>query len=351
MSLGPLMIDLAGTTVTAEERELLHHPLVGGVILFTRNYTDPAQLTALVRTIHAERTPPLIVAVDHEGGRVQRFREGFSRLPPARRIGHEFDLHARAGLALSRALGWLMAAELRAHGVDLSFAPCVDLDHGVSFIGDRAFHAQPEAVAQLGLAWMHGMRDAGMAATAKHFPGHGAVVADSHLTLPVDRRPLEDLAGDLAPYRRLIANGLPAVMAAHVLFPAVDPAPASLSGRWIRDVLRGELGFQGVVFTDDLSMGGAAAAYGDVVARARQALSAGCDMLPVCNNRASVIELLEHLDVEAQPASSLRLVRLHGRGNLARPALESSPEWARARELLAGASAAPSLTLEAGRDT
>lgn len=351
MSLGPLMIDLAGTTVTAEDRELLHHPLVGGVILFTRNYSDPAQLTALVSAIHAERTPPLIVAVDHEGGRVQRFREGFSLLPPARRLGHEFDLDPRGGLALSRALGWLMAAELRAHGVDISFAPCVDVDHGVSFIGDRAFHSQPEAVAQLSLAWMHGMRDAGMAATAKHFPGHGAVVADSHLTLPVDRRLLADLAGDLTPYRRLIANALPAVMAAHVLFPAVDQAPASLSSRWIRDVLRGELGFQGVVFTDDLSMGGAAAAYGDVVARARQALSAGCDMLPVCNNRASVIELLEHLEVEPQPASSLRLVRLHGRGAVARAALEASPEWARARELLARATAAPSLTLEAGRDT
>jgi beta-N-acetylhexosaminidase len=350
MSLGPLMIDLAGTTVTAEERELLEHPLVGGVILFTRNYTDPKQLSALVSAIHAARTPPLIVAVDHEGGRVQRFREGFSLLPPARRIGHEFDLDPRAGLALARALGWLMAAELRAHGVDISFAPCVDLDYGVSFITDRAFHAQPEAVAQLSLAWMHGMREAGMAATAKHFPGHGAVVADSHVTLPVDRRTLEDLAGDLSPYRRLIANALPAVMMAHVLYPAVDPAPASLSGRWIRDVLRGELRFQGVVFSDDLSMGGAAAAYGDVVARARQALSAGCDMLPICNNRVSVMELLEHLEVEPQPTSSLRLVRLHGRAGPERAALEASPEWVRAREWLARASAAPSLTLEARRD-
>lgn len=351
MSLGPLMIDLAGTTVAAGERELLRHPLVGGVILFTRNYADPAQLGALVSAIHAERSPPLIVAVDHEGGQVQRFREGFSRLPPARRIGHEYDLDPRAGLALARALGWLMAAELRAHGVDISFAPCVDLDYGVSFIKDRSFHAQAEAVAQLSLAWMQGMRDAGMAATAKHFPGHGAVVADSHLTLPVDRRTLQDLAGDLTPYRRLIANGLPAVMAAHVLFPAVDPAPAGFSSRWIRDVLRGDLGFQGVVFSDDLSMGGAAAAYGDVVARARQALSAGCDMLPVCNNRASVIELLAHLDVDPRPASSLRLVRMHGRAGPGRAALEASPEWARARELLARASAAPPLTLEAGRDT
>src|ERR1700716_2519395 len=313
MSLGAPMIDLAGSSVTAEERELLRHPLVGGVILFTRNYTDTEQLTALVSAVHAERTPPLIVAVDHEGGRVQRFRQGFSLLPAARRIGYEFDLDARAGLALARALGWLMAAELRAHGIDISFAPCVDLDHGVSFIGDRAFHALPDAVGQLAVAWMHGMRDAGMAATAKHFPGHGAVVAGSHLTLPVDRRPLPDLAPDLAPYRRLMANGLPAGMGAHVLFPAGDSAPASLSSRWIRDVLRGEMRFPGVVFADDLSMGGAAAAYGDIVTRARHALAAGCDMLPVCNNRAGVVTLLDRLNVEPEPTSRLRLVRMHGK--------------------------------------
>jgi beta-N-acetylhexosaminidase len=352
MSLGPLMIDLAGTSVSAEEYELLRHPLVGGVILFTRNYAGPDELTALVSAIHAARTPALIVAVDQEGGRVQRFRPGFSRLPPARRIGHEFDLDARAGLNLARSLGWLMAAELRAHGVDISFAPCVDLDYGLSeVVGDRAFHASPDAVGQLAVAWMHGMRDAGMAATAKHFPGHGAVVADSHLTLPIDRRSLADLAPDLAPYRRLVANGLAAIMVAHVLFLAVDPAPASLSGRWIRDVLRGDLMFQGVVFADDLSMGGAAAAYGDVVTRGRQALAAGCDMLPVCNNRASVIELLEHLDVEPQPASSMRLVRLHGRASPGRAELAMSAEWLRARELLAQSAAAPPLTLDAGTNT
>ncbi|HUA88180.1 MAG TPA: beta-N-acetylhexosaminidase [Steroidobacteraceae bacterium] len=349
MSLGPLMIDLEGTSLTAEERELLAHPLVGGVILFARNYADPAQLAQLAAAIHAVRSPPLIVAVDQEGGRVQRFREGFSRLPPARRIGKEFDLDPKAGLQLARALGWLMAAELRARGVDLSFAPCVDLDYGVNeAIGDRAFHADPDAVAQLASAWMHGMRDAGMAATAKHFPGHGAVVADSHLALPVDRRPLVDLGPELTPYRRLIANGLPAVMVAHIQFPAMDQAPASLSRYWIRDVLRGELGFQGVVFADDLSMKGAAA-WGDVVSRSRQALGAGCDMLPVCNHRPSVIELLDKLDCDPQPTSSLRLVRLHGRGGAPAPAeLERLPQWAQARELLARVSAPPELNLDAG---
>jgi beta-N-acetylhexosaminidase len=349
MSLGPLMIDLLGTSVTPEEHELMRHPLVGGVILFTRNYVDPEQLTQLVAAIHAERSPPLIVAVDHEGGRVQRFRTGFSVLPPARRIGHEFDLDPRSGLELARRMGWLMAAELRSHGVDISFAPDVDLDYGVSeIIGDRAFHARPEVVGQLAAAYVHGMRNAGMAATAKHFPAHGAVVADSHLTLPVDRRDFTDLADDMSPYTRLIANGLPAVMVAHVLFPAVDSRPASLSSRWIRDVLRGELRFQGVVFADDLSMGGAAAAYGDIVTRARQALSAGCDMLPVCNNRASVVTLLDRLDVEPEPASRLRLIRMHGKEGIPRQELTSLPEWKRSRELLARCTAAPTLNLEAG---
>jgi beta-N-acetylhexosaminidase len=251
-----------------------------------------------------------------------------------------------------------MAAELRAHGVDISFAPCVDLDYGVSeIIGDRAFHPDPRAVGQLAVAYMHGMREAGMAATAKHFPGHGAVVADSHLSLPVDRRELPDLSDDLAPYRRLIANGLPAIMMAHVLFPAVDPAPASLSSRWIRDVLRGELGFQGVVFSDDLSMGGAAAAQGDIVTRARQALRAGCDMLPICNNRPGVRAVLQGLDIDPEPASRLRLVRMHGKdGNIARAGggapsreeLMSMPEWRRSRELLVRCTAAPKLNLEAG---
>jgi beta-N-acetylhexosaminidase len=350
MSLGPLMIDLAGTAVTPEETELMRHPLVGGVILFTRNYVDPEQLTQLVASIHSARSPPLIVAVDHEGGRVQRFRDGFSELPPARRIGHEFDLDARAGLSLARHMGYLMAAELRSVGVDISFAPDVDLDYGISeIIGDRSFHARPQVVGQLAVAYMRGMRDAGMAATAKHFPGHGAVVADSHTSLPVDRRELADMSDDLGPYSRLIANGLPAVMAAHVLFPEVDSHPASLSSRWIRDVLRGDLRFQGVVFSDDISMGGAAAAYGDIVTRARQALSAGCDMLPVCNNRAGVVTLLDRLNVEPEPTSRIRLVRMHGKDGVPWRELTSVPEWKRSRELLARCTAAPTLNLEAGR--
>jgi beta-N-acetylhexosaminidase len=350
VSLGPLMIDLAGTSITAEERELMRHPLVGGVILFTRNYVDPEQLTELVSGIHAVRNPSLIVAVDQEGGRVQRFQKGFTRLPPARLIGHAYDQDPKGGVELARRTGWLMASELRAHGVDISFAPVVDLDYGVNeAIGTRAFHKRAEVVGQLAVAYMSGMREAGMAATAKHFPGHGAVTADSHHVLPVDRRELVDMVDDLSPYRRLIANGLPSVMVAHIVFPAVDAAPASLSSGWIRDVLRGESQFQGVVFADDLSMGGAAAAYGDVVARAEKALAAGCDMLPVCNNRASVIKLIEGLKVDPEPASRLRLVRLHGRERLSRQELTALPEWTHSQELLARYATTPALKLEPGK--
>lgn len=348
MTLGPLMIDLQGTELAAEERELLRHPLVGGIILFTRNFVDRAQLAHLVRDIHAARTPALAVAVDHEGGRVQRFRSGFSELPPPRRIGHEFDADPKAGTALARELGWLMAAELRAHGVDLSFAPVVDLDYGVNdAIGDRAFHARAEAVSDLAVAYMHGMRDAGMMATAKHFPGHGAVVADSHLSLPIDRRSLADLTNDLQPYRRLIANALPGVMMAHVLFPAIDPAPAGFSSFWVREVLRSRLGFKGIVFSDDLSMQGAAA-VGDIVERADRAISAGCDVLPVCNDRQAVMQLLDRLTVAPDPAAQLRRVRMKGHGATTPEALYASTEWHNCRAALGRCQAPPALTLDAG---
>lgn len=349
VALGPLMVDIAGTELSSEDREVLSHPLVGSVILFTRNYVDPAQLARLVADIHRVRSPGLIVAVDHEGGRVQRFRQGFSALPPIRRIGQQYDLDKRSGLELARELAWLMAAELRAQGIDISFAPDVDLDYGVSeIIGDRAFHARADVVGDLAVAYMHGMRDAGMAATAKHFPGHGAVVADSHLALPVDRRGLADLADDMAPYRRLIANGLPAVMIAHVQFPAVDELPASFSPIWIKRILRGELGFQGVVFADDLSMAGAFV-IGDIVERAQAALAAGCEVLPVCNHRDDVLVLLDRLRVEPDPAAHLRLARLRGRGGESREALHASALWQRGQQALARCAAPPSLELEPGR--
>ena len=348
MTLGPLLVDVAGLELTPEDRDVLRHPLVGSVILFTRNYADPAQLSRLVADIHAVRSPALIVAVDQEGGRVQRFRPEFSLLPSPRRIGHEFDLDPRQGVALARSMGWLMAAELRAHGVDLSFAPCVDLDYGVSeIIGDRAFHSKGDAVAQLAQAYVNGMKDAGMAATAKHFPGHGAVVADSHHSLPVDRRDWSELGADLLPYRRLIANGIPGIMVAHILFPAVAPEPASLSRRWIQNALREELRFEGAVFTDDLSMGGAKE-FGDIVARASAALEAGCDVLPVCNDRPSVVRLLDELEAEVQPSSHIRLVRMRGRAAPDRSELLAGEAWRVSQDLLARATSAPRLHLTAG---
>jgi beta-N-acetylhexosaminidase len=344
MSLGPVMIDVAGTELTANDREILKHPLVGSVILFTRNYVNPRQLSALVADIQSIRSPALLVAVDHEGGRVQRFRPGFSALPPLRRIGQLFDTDREQGLAMARSLGWLMAAEVLGCGLDFSFAPCVDLDYGMSeIIGDRSFHARAENVAQLAIAYMHGMRDAGMAATAKHFPGHGAVVADSHHALPVDRRELVDMDHDLLPYRRLIDNALPAVMVAHVLYTQVDDVPASFSTRWIQGVLRQDLGFGGLVFADDLTMGGAHAA-GDLLQRAQRSLAAGCDVLPVCNDRPGaehLLERMEKLGIAIDPASQLRLVRMRGRKQLVFENLSASAEWQSAREWLARSAASP----------
>jgi beta-N-acetylhexosaminidase len=348
MTLGPLMVDVAGTELTAADREILSHPLVGSVILFTRNYLAPPQLRALVEQIHAVRNPTLLIAVDHEGGRVQRFRPGFSALPPLRRIGHAYEADPQAGLAMARAMGWLMAAELLACGLDFSFAPCVDLDYGLSeIIGDRAFHARARVVSPLAVAYMHGMRDAGMAATAKHYPGHGAVVADSHLALPVDRRELVDMEEDIQPYRRLIANGLPAVMAAHVLFPAVDRLPASFSHRWITRELRQGLGFGGLVFADDLTMAGAAS-VGDLSERAGRALAAGCDVLPVCNDRAGVETLLGQFKPRIDPASQLRLIRMRGRKQLDFETLEASAAWRSAREWLERSAAKPELRFDSG---
>ena len=343
------MVDIAGRELSADDARMLVHPLVGSVLLFGRNYTDPEQLTALTAAIRALRTPHLLIAVDQEGGRVQRFREGFTRLPAARLLGRRYDEDRHEALGLTHSIGWLMASELRAVGVDFSFAPCVDLDYGVSeIIGDRAFHGDPEAVAALAVAYMAGMREAGMAATAKHYPGHGAVVADSHVALPVDRRPFVDLEGDIRPYRPLIDNNLAAVMAAHVVFPAVDSLPASLSKRWITGVLRGELGFHGCVFADDLSMAGAAG-FGDAVARAELAIAAGCDVLPICNDRQSVELVLGRLAADVgSAASQARLVRMRARGN-AQPELRASRPWQDTVAGIARLTSTPPLVLTEGQ--
>ncbi len=290
---GPAVVDVAGLELAAEERERLAHPSVGGVILFARNYADRVQLAALTASIHALRDPALVISVDHEGGRVQRFRDGFTAIPPMRGLGEAWDRDVGAALAEARRLARTMAAELRASGVDMTYAPVLDVDFGHStVIGNRALSCNANAVASLGLALAEGLHDGGMPAVGKHFPGHGHVAADSHLALPVDPRPLAELwASDLVPFAVLAKRGLDAVMPAHVVYPEVDAQPAGFSRRWIVDILRGHLGFEGMVFSDDLSMAGAQAA-GDVVARAEAAAAAGCDVVLVCNDPVSADALL-----------------------------------------------------------
>lgn len=347
MTLGPLMIDVQGIELTAEERNLLIHPLVGAVILFTRNCESPQQLQRLVAEVHALRTPPLLIAVDQEGGRVQRFREGFTALPSMRAIGHAYDVDQLGGRALARQCGWMMAAELLALGIDMSFAPVVDLDYGVSsVIGDRSFHRDPRAVADLAVAFAGGMRQAGMVATAKHFPGHGGVAADSHVAAPMDRRPLADLDDDIYPYRRLIDNGLTSIMASHVTFPEVDHRPAGFSSRWLQDELRGRLGFGGAIFTDDLGMAAAAAA-GPVPERAEAALEAGCDVLSLCNNREGVLQVIESLHGRVDPVSQVRRARLRGAPTTSWASLRASPDWQTCGEAIRSCMERPNLRLDA----
>lgn len=292
LPLGPVMLDLSGPTISKEERTVLLHPLVGGVILFTRNFESPEQLHALTAEIHSLRQPQLLIAVNHEGGRVQRFRDGFLRLPPMRTLGELWDADKAQARAVAEAAGFVLASELRSCGVDLSFTPVLDLDYGESeVIGNRAFHRNPKAVTELATALNAGLRRAGMANAGKHFPGHGFVAADSHHAIPVDTRTMDELAPDLEPYREHKRMGLAAVMPAHVIYEKIDSRPAGFSTFWLQKVLRGNLGFDGVIFSDDLSMEGASVA-GDIVERAEAAIKAGCDMVLVCNNPASAHQLL-----------------------------------------------------------
>jgi beta-N-acetylhexosaminidase len=337
MTLGPVALGLQGLTLTAAERDYLRHPLTGGVILFERNYESPSQLTALVAEIHAVREPPVLVLVDQEGGRIQRFRSGFTRLPAPRVLGELYDENRRRAKRLAQTCGWLMATELRAVGVDASLAPVLDLDRGISsVIGDRAFHSDAEAAADIAHSYMTGMSQAGMAATGKHFPGHGGVAGDSHETLPYDRREYMDLYNqDMVAFERMIHYGLAAVMTAHVVYPCVDAQPASFSHRWISDVLRQRLGFQGVVFSDDLMMK-AAKAIGQPAERARAALDAGCDMVLVCQDSTAMEEVLERLTPREDPVSQMRLVRMHGRHTVQRDRLATDFEYQQARDMVLG---------------
>lgn len=324
---GAVMLDIAGTTLADSEREIVNHPNTGAVILFSRNYESPEQVTDLIQSIRSARNGEILIAVDQEGGRVQRFQNGFTRLPAAALYENESEI--------SEIAGWLMAAELLAVGVDFSFAPVLDVDCGIStIIGNRAFSQNAEKVTQLASAFRRGMNRAGMAATGKHFPGHGSVALDSHLTLPIDECDLEAIRQNhLQPFRQLIAEGLEGIMPAHVLYSQIDSQPAGFSHFWIQQILRQELRFDGVVFSDDLSMEGAAS-MGDFSQRAKVALNAGCDMVLVCNNPTAAIEVLDFLPIENNAERERRLQKMRGKFTSNREQLQASKMWQQAKFLV-----------------
>jgi len=326
MALGALMLDLEGTALTDAEKELLVHPHVGGIILFARNYQNVAQVTALVQAMRAIR-PELIIAVDQEGGRVQRFREGFVKLPPMKMFGDLYDTAPDEARQRSYQCGWLMASEVLATGVDISFAPILDVDCGISdVIGNRAFHADPQIAVKLLREFIRGMHDAGMAATGKHFPGHGSVAADSHIALPVDDRSWAEIeAHDLVPFAAL-ARELQGIMPAHVIYSKIDPNPAGFSAFWLQDILRERLQFDGVIFSDDLSMEGAVAT-GSFSDRAHAALDAGCDMVLVCNHRVGALEVLAALEARGEFPLQSRFDALRGKFKQGWEALHNDANW------------------------
>lgn len=320
--IGPIMLDVEGLTLTHLEKEKINHPNTGAVILFSRNYQSPEQITELTESIRAARKGKILIAVDQEGGRVQRFQKGFTRLPPA-------SYYADAP-ELAESAGWLMAVELLAVGVDFSFAPVLDIDCGISaVIGNRSFSTDQELATRLASDFRKGMHRAGMAATGKHFPGHGAVAMDSHLTLPIDDRDLDAIMNkDIKPFKQLIAEGLEGIMPAHVVFPKIDPNPAGFSPFWIQQILRKELNFNGTVFSDDLSMEGAAS-VGDYPERARLAQDAGCDMLLVCNNPKAAEHLLEALPVTQDEIREKRLNTMLGKPHPSWNQLMNTEKWQR----------------------
>ena len=328
MRYSPLMLDLAGFELTSEEKELLQHPMTGGVIFFARNYHNAEQIEQLVKEVRKAATNEVLVAVDHEGGRVQRFRDEFTELPAVASLGKLYESDKVKGLELARNHGWLMATEVKSVGIDFSFAPVLDLDYGVSdVIGDRAFHQKPEVVSQLAGAYIEGMREGGMAATGKHFPGHGAIKADSHLAIPVDERDKEAIfESDILPFVHLFPKGLDAVMPAHVIYPVVDDNPAGFSRIWLQEILRQELKFEGVIFSDDLTMEGASVA-GGFTERAEAAIEAGCDMILACNNRDGAVEILDNVKLRPSTESARRLARMKGESLINRSAMLDSELW------------------------
>jgi len=319
-TIGFIMIDIEGQTLSQYDKEKIRHPNTGAVILFSRNYENPQQVSELIKQIRAVRNGELLIAVDQEGGRVQRFQNGFTRLPSAMAYANQPQLAEPAG--------WLMAVELLAVGVDFSFAPVLDIDCGISeIIGNRAFSQDSHLAAEYASQFRKGMQRAGMAATGKHFPGHGAVALDSHLTLPVDNRDLNSIRSkDLIPFKQLIAEGLEAIMSAHIVYPAVDDLPAGFSYKWIQQILRDELHFDGTVFSDDLSMKGAAS-VGSFAERARLAQQAGCDMILVCNNPAAAEQVLDSIPTTHNSEREIRLQNMRAKTHTLRSSLLASKQW------------------------
>jgi len=335
---GPVMLDVVGKTLTNDDKRRLAHPMTGGVILFARHYENRAQLAALTDAIRAERED-LLIAVDHEGGRVQRFRtDGFTVLPAMGKLGALWDSDVLHATKVTTAVGYILAAELRACGVDMSFTPVLDLNYGQSqVIGDRAFHRDPRVVAMLAKSLNHGLALAGMANCGKHFPGHGFAHADSHVAMPVDDRPLEAiLRDDVAPYDWLGLT-LASVIPAHVIYPQVDAKPAGFSRVWLQDVLRNKLRFPGAIFSDDLSME-AARQGGTLTEAATAALQAGCDMVLICNQPEEAEKVLDALRFTPPKESQARLSRMRPRGKALKwSKLVAEPEYLQAQSLLRSA--------------
>lgn len=337
MSIAPIMIDLEGTSLSSEEKEILNHPLVGGVIFFARNFESAGQIQALVESIHKNTSQTLLTCVDQEGGRVQRFKDGFTALPPLRPLGELYDESIEQGMSMSKAMGWLMASEVLSVGVDFSFSPVLDIDYGTSeVIGDRAFHSKPAVVSQLARAYVQGMAEAGMPCVGKHFPGHGAVEADSHLTLPEDTRATaEIMEKDVLPFSDLISMGvLQGIMPAHVVYRDQDVLPAGFSKIWLQQILRKRLNFEGVIFSDDLNMAAAGMA-GSFPDRANLALEAGCDMALVCNNRVGAIDILDNFRWKSDKTSVRRLMKMKASPTEPLKSLQATGKWKAATQAAA----------------